>query len=104
MRSPPPPTGSRKNKRSDNWAVWTILIQDMQKNHPDILMELRKESSFSSKNTTWTKIIQECYPRWQFMEEYTKKGGKRLLVKVDNSEIALQDKHNTSVMSEADQS
>ena len=38
------------------------------------------------------------------MEEYTKKGGKRLLVKVDNSEIALQDKHNTSVMSEADQS
>ena len=84
-----------KNKRSNNWAVWAILIQDMQKNHPDILMGLRKESSFSSKNTTWTKIIQECYPRWQFMEEYTKKGGKRLLVKVDNSEIALQDKHNT---------
>lgn len=93
-----------KNKRSDDWADWAILIQDMQKNHPDTLMGLRKKSSFSSKNTTWTKIIQECYPRWQFMEEYTKKGGKRLLVKVDNSEIALQDKHNTLVMSEADQS
>ncbi len=82
-----------KNKRSDGWAVWTKLIQDIQKNHPNILMGLRKESSLGSKNTAWTKIIQECYPKWQFMEECTKKGGKRLLVKVDNGKIALQDRN-----------
>lgn len=91
-----------KNKRSDGWAVWTILIQDMQKNNPDILIGLRKESSFSSKNTAWTKIIQECYPRWQFMEENTEKGGKRLLVKVDNSEVALHDEHHILAVSETD--
>lgn len=91
-----------KNKRSNGWAVWTKLIQDIQKNHPNILIGLRKESSFSSKNTAWTKIIQECYPRWQFMEENTEKGGKRLLVKVDNSEVALHDKHHILAVSETD--
>ena len=91
-----------KNKRSNGWAVWTKLIQDIQKNHPNILIGLRKESSFSSKNTAWTKIIQECYPRWQFMEENTEKGGKRLLVKVDNSKIALHDKHHILAVSETD--
>lgn len=83
-----------KHKRSDGWAVWRVLIQDIQDNHPDILMGLRKESSFSSKNTAWTKIIQESYPKWQFMEENTAKGGKRLLVKVDNSQITLSDKYH----------
>lgn len=91
-----------KNKRSNGWAVWAKLIQDIQKNHPNILIGLRKESSFSSKNTAWTKIIQECYPRWQFMEENTEKGGKRLLVKVDNSKIALHDKHHILAVSETD--
>ena len=84
-----------KNKRSDGWMVWAKLIQDMQSNHPDILMSLKKESLFSGKNTTWIKIIQESYPKWQFMEENTVKSGKRLLVKVDNSKIALSDKNNT---------
>ena len=81
----------QKYKRPDGWAVWVSMIQEMQKEHPDILSGLRKESSFLSKNTAWTKIVQEAYPNWQFREEDTLKGSKRLLVKVDNSLLNLRE-------------
>lgn len=81
----------QQQKRKDGWALWSVVMQEMQKNHVNILTGLRDESLFTSKNTAWTKIIQGIYPEWQFKEETSAKGGKRLLVKVDNSVLKLKD-------------
>lgn len=78
------------HKRQDGWIIWSVLIQEMQKINPNILNGLRSESNFVGKHTPWTKIIQDIYPKWEFMEEDTAKGGKRLLVKVDNSILKLK--------------
>ena len=80
-----------KHKRKDGWALWTSIIQEMQKEHPLILSSLKQESSFDGKNIALYKIFQEAYPRWQFMQEDLPKGTKRLLVKVDNRELNLRE-------------
>lgn len=81
----------QKHKRKDGWALWTSIIQEMQKEHPLILSSLKQESSFDGKNIALYKIFQEAYPRWQFMQENLPKGTKRLLVKVDNRELNLRE-------------
>ena len=81
----------QKHKRKDGWALWTSIIQEMQKEHPLILSSLKQESSFDGKNIALYKIFQEAYPRWQFMQEDLPKGTKRLLVKVDNRELNLRE-------------
>ncbi|SAY50289.1 hypothetical protein [Neisseria weaveri] len=81
----------QKHKRSDGWAVWQNVIQEMQKKHPNVLSDLRKETSFTYKKIAWVKIIKEAYPNWQFMEEETLKGSKQLVVKVDNSSLNLRE-------------
>lgn len=81
----------QKHKRKDGWALWTSIIQEMQKEHPLILSSLKQESSFDGKNIALYKIFQEAYPRWQFIQEDLPKGTKRLLVKVDNRELNLRE-------------
>ena len=81
----------QKHKRKDGWALWTSIIQEMQKEYPLILSSLKQESSFDGKNVALYKIFQEAYPRWQFMQENLPKGTKRLWVKVDNRELNLRE-------------
>lgn len=82
-----------KHKRPDNWAVWASIIQEIQKEYPYVLSNLRQESSFVGKNVALNKIIKEAYPNWQFMKENTPKG-KQLLVKIDNSLVNLREEDN----------
>ncbi|WP_107859160.1 hypothetical protein [Neisseria cinerea] len=81
----------QKRKRKDGWALWTSIIQEMQREHPLILSSLKQESLLVGKNVALYKIFQEAYPRWQFMQEDLPKGTKRLLVKVDNRELNLRE-------------
>lgn len=81
----------QKHKRKDDWAVWSVVMKEMQENHANILIVLRNESPFISKNTTWIKIVRDIFPKWQFKEEISIKGGKCLLVKMDNSVLKLKD-------------
>ena len=36
------------------------------------------------KNVPWHKVAKDIFPKWQFKEETTDKGGKQLLVKINN--------------------
>jgi len=53
---------------------------------------LKEESCYKGRKATWKNILHEAYPEWAFKEEITKKGGKRVLIKIMPSDIVLRSK------------
>lgn len=72
--------------RLDGWAVWTLILAKMREQHSEALQQLQE----AYPNENITQIVKQCYPNWRFSQETTDKGGVRVLVQVDNSEMNLQ--------------
>jgi len=79
-----------QNKRADNWIVLPTILQKIQKEYPSFLESLKEGSCYKGKKATWKNILHEAYPEWEFKEEITKKGGKRVLIKIMPSGIVLR--------------
>jgi len=79
-----------ENKRADDWIVLPTILQKIQKEYPSFLKLLKEESCYKGKKATWKNILHEAYPEWEFKEEITKKGGKRVLIKIMPSGIVLR--------------
>lgn len=73
----------QKCKRKDGWAVWQTVMREMRGEFLYPLEKLREKSSLG-KDVPWHKVAKDIFPKWQFKEETTDKGGKRLLVKINN--------------------
>ena len=73
----------QKCKRKDGWADWQTVMQEMRGEFLYPLEKLREKSSLG-KDVPWHKVAKDIFPKWQFKEETTDKGGKRLLVKINN--------------------
>ena len=73
----------QKCKRKDGWADWSTVMREMRGEFLYPLEKLREKSSLE-KNVPWHKVAKDIFPKWQFKEETTDKGGKRLLVKINN--------------------
>ena len=79
-----------QNKRADNWIVLPTILQKIKKEYPSFLEFLKEGSCYKGKKATWKNILHEAYPEWEFKEEITKKGGKRVLIKIMPSGIVLR--------------
>lgn len=79
-----------QNKRADDWIVLPTILQKIQKEYPSFLEFLKEGSCYKGKKATWKNILHEAYPEWEFKEEITKKGGKRVLIKIMPSDIVLR--------------
>ena len=79
-----------QNKRADNWIVLPTILQKIKKEYPSFLEFLKEGSCYKGKKATWKYILHEAYPEWEFKEEITKKGGKRVLIKIMPSGIVLR--------------
>ena len=78
-----------QNKRADDWIALPTILQKIQKEYPSFLKLLKEESCYKGKKATWKNILHEAYPEWEFKEEITKKGGKRVLIKIMPSDIVI---------------
>ena len=78
-----------QNKRTDDWIALPTILQKIQKEYPSFLKLLKEESCYKGKKATWKNILHEAYPEWEFKEEITKKGGKRVLIKIMPSDIVI---------------
>ena len=81
-----------QNKHADDWITLPTIVQKIQKEYPSFLKLLKEESCYKGRKATWKNILHEAYPEWAFKEEITKKGGKRVLIKIMPSDIVLRSK------------